>query len=131
MQEHKKILGLEVAILYGKLRKHRDALTTLVHNVKDATTAEAYCTLGGEVIPGKIALAIGDRFDLEAWATLVATAGSPSVSAAPSSAGGVSGDAARLKAGVDEETKKELLKVLLEVYMNGGYVEFFFSRRSF
>ena len=31
----------------------------------------------------------------------------------------------------DEETKKELLKVLLEVYMSGGYVEFFFSRRSF
>ena len=58
------------------------------------------------------------------WATLVAASGSPSISAAPSSAGGISpgGDPSRQKMGVDEETKKELLKVLFEVYMSGGCV---------
>ena len=40
----------------------------LVHDFRDATSAEAYCTLGGDV-PGKIAQGIGDKYALQSWSS--------------------------------------------------------------
>ncbi|KAF9442025.1 hypothetical protein P691DRAFT_765651, partial [Macrolepiota fuliginosa MF-IS2] len=54
------ILALETAILYGKLEKHEAALEVLVRDLRDSTSAEAYCTLGGEVVPVKVALAVAE-----------------------------------------------------------------------
>ena len=48
-----------------QLGNHRSALSMLVHHVRDATSAEAYCTLGGDVVPEKIAKAIGEKYALQ------------------------------------------------------------------
>jgi hypothetical protein len=109
LQQHAKILSSEIAILDGKLGKHREALTNLVQNLRDATSAEAYCTLGGEVVPGKTAQAIGEQCGLQTWSALFS----------PSKAGTKSAAAMRQKT-VDEGLKRSLLKTLLEVYMRGG-----------
>ncbi|KII87677.1 hypothetical protein PLICRDRAFT_54749 [Plicaturopsis crispa FD-325 SS-3] len=113
LTEHRKILSLEMAILDGKLGNHRDALAILVHDLHDATSAEAYCTLGGEVIPGKTAQAIGEKYGLQLW--------SGAFFSPPSSGKNKSGATAMLRQqSVDEGLKRELLKILLEVYMRGG-----------
>ncbi|OSD05085.1 hypothetical protein PYCCODRAFT_1362718 [Trametes coccinea BRFM310] len=111
---HAKLLKLELAILEGKLGNHRSALSILVHDMNDSTSAEAYCTLGGEVVPARTAQTIGERSGLQAWAALVtplATPGKiPRLGAAPMK---------KVKT-VDEEVKKDLIMILLEVYMSGG-----------
>jgi hypothetical protein len=66
-------------------------------------SAEAYCALGGAVVPLKVATAVGDRRGLQAYARLVGTGG-------------------RSTLPVTEEKKRELLKTLMEVYTLGGYV---------
>lgn len=129
---HRKILSLELAIVDGKvcssfrtsppamrrmlmfafflqLGNHRDALENLVQNLHDATSAEAYCTLGGEVVPGKTAQAIGEQCGLQLWSGLFL----------PSKSGTKSIAAMRQKT-VDEGLKRGLLRTLLEVYMRGG-----------
>jgi vacuolar protein sorting-associated protein 3 len=91
---------------------HRDALQILVHELKDAVSAEIYCTLGGEVIPIKVARSIGDSYGLQQWAaTLFGSTGVVAKS------GTRPQPIARQKT-VSEDAKKELLKVLLEVYMS-------------
>lgn len=85
-----------------------------MHDLRDASSAEAYCTLGGEVVPTKIAQAIGEKCGLDLW-TVALFAGSTKGATAM----------ARQKT-VDDGVKKGLLKVLLEVYMNDGCV----SRRN-
>lgn len=50
-----------------QLREHRSALTSLVHDLHDPTSAEIYCTLCGEIVPPKTAQSLGDRFELQAW----------------------------------------------------------------
>ncbi|KAI0948169.1 hypothetical protein AcW1_009756 [Taiwanofungus camphoratus] len=113
LANHEKILRLELAIVDGKLGQHRSALSSLVHDLRDASSAEVYCTLGGEVIPAKTAQSLGERFDLQSWASLlVLPAGKTKPSAVPMS---------RLVT-VDPELKKSLIKILLEVYMSGGEV---------
>lgn len=84
--------------------------------MNDSTSAEAYCTLGGEVVPAKTAQQIGDRSDLQPWAALVTPFAAPGKQ--PKSA---PGPLKRQKT-VDEEVKKDLVMILLEVYMSGGYV---------
>ncbi|XP_006463538.1 hypothetical protein AGABI2DRAFT_179862 [Agaricus bisporus var. bisporus H97] len=54
------VLALESAILDGKLGHHALALSTLVHDLRDSVSAETYCTLGGEVVPAKLALATAE-----------------------------------------------------------------------
>ena len=84
--------------------------------MNDATSAEAYCTLGGEVVPAKTAQQIGERSGLQPWATLVtplAALGKP-VKAGPTPM--------KRQKTVDDEVKKDLVMILLEVYMSGGYV---------
>lgn len=132
-----KVLGLEMAILHGKvsnsyvksylmqanllhllgkLGDHRAALSILVHDLRDATSAEAYCTLGGEVVPGKTAQAIGEKCGLQLWSGAL-------FSSLMDKKGQVVGvGAMERQKSVDEGVKKGLLKVLLEVYMNDGCV---------
>ncbi|KAH9918038.1 hypothetical protein B0H21DRAFT_847492 [Amylocystis lapponica] len=109
--EYEKILRLELAIVDGKLGQHRSALSALVHDLHDATSAETYCTLGGEIVPPRVAQSLGERYNLQPWAALLvplATKTKPGV--VPMS---------RL-ATVDDELKKRLIGILLEVYMSGG-----------
>ncbi|KAJ7109430.1 hypothetical protein C8R44DRAFT_802494 [Mycena epipterygia] len=99
----KGILSLELAIVDGKLGNHRAALSTLVNDLRDSSSAEAYCTLGGDVIPSKDAQAIctDAKLGLGMWAS------------------GLSGKGRQKTVDVNDVVKrKELLKTLLEVYMN-------------
>ncbi|TBU43879.1 hypothetical protein BD309DRAFT_959701 [Dichomitus squalens] len=117
LDAHAKILKLELAVLEGKLGNHRSALSILVHDLNDSTSAEAYCTLGGEVVPAKTAQQIGERSNLQPWAALVAPLASPGKQGQGQAKG-----APQLKKTktVDEEVKKDLVMTLLEVYMSGG-----------
>lgn len=114
---HHSFLVLQVLICETciQLGRHEEAISTLVRDVHDPTSAEAYCTLGGDVIPGKVAWAIGERCGLQQWATLV-TGVSPSLSSNGSAASAASA-ASKV---ADEPTRRELLRVLLGVYMSGG-----------
>ncbi|KAG6896421.1 hypothetical protein C0992_008386 [Termitomyces sp. T32_za158] len=102
--EHRKILNLELAIVDSKLGHYREALSTLVHDIHDSTSAEIYCNLGGDVISPKTAETLAENnAGLEGWA--MALFGT------------------RLKHGtavveMTRQKKSELLKVLLEVYMS-------------
>ncbi|KAG9037771.1 hypothetical protein FRB95_004057 [Tulasnella sp. JGI-2019a] len=107
---------LERAILNGRLGNHRAALSVLVQTLHDSLSAETYCTLGGDVISAKVALAVGKQLRVEPWANLVVS-------------GGVIGGVAKIKGSpvnrnfkvpVTDEKKRELLRVLMEVYMAGG-----------
>jgi hypothetical protein len=109
-----------------KLGNHRAALSTLVHDLRDATSAEAYCTLGGEVVPGKIAQSIGEKYALQSWSSgLFSLPTSAAISRTTSTGATAVVQMGRQKSMVDESVKKGLLKVLLEVYMNDGYVDDF------
>ncbi|EJC97726.1 uncharacterized protein FOMMEDRAFT_162532 [Fomitiporia mediterranea MF3/22] len=114
IRAQEKVLRIEMAILYGKLGRHEEAISTLVRSVHDPTSAEAYCTLGGDVIPGKVAWAIGERCGLQRWAALVSGVAPTLGSSASASSMGSGAKVA------DEATRRELLKVLLGVYMSGG-----------
>ncbi|KAL1660589.1 hypothetical protein GGF50DRAFT_62885 [Schizophyllum commune] len=94
---HASLFAVEIAILDGKLANHRQALTRLVHDAHDEISAETYCALGGEVIPPKMVLATATD------------------SGTVDAAGGRNGTAA--KPAVDEGLRKQLLQILLEVYV--------------
>ncbi|KAJ7774892.1 hypothetical protein B0H16DRAFT_1508739 [Mycena metata] len=101
----KRILSLELAIVDGKLGNHRAALSTLVNDLRDSSSAEAYCTLGGDVIPGKVAQAIcaDPKLGLGLWAS------------------GFSGKGRQKTVDANDDgavKRKQLLKTLLEVYMS-------------
>ncbi|CAE6446226.1 unnamed protein product [Rhizoctonia solani] len=96
-----EIFAYERAIIDGKLNHHRKALTILVHEVQDSISAEAYCALGGVVIPPKVANSVGDRRGMQSHAWLVSIGSKRSVP-------------------VTEEKRRELLKILMEVYTLGG-----------
>ena len=86
-----------------------------MHDLNDSASAEAYCTLGGDVIPARLAQQIGERSGLQPWAALVtplAAPGKQPPAAAPM----------HRQRTVDEEVKKSLVMTLLEVYMSGGCV---------
>ncbi|KAG6861142.1 hypothetical protein C0995_003410 [Termitomyces sp. Mi166 len=111
--EHQKILKLELVIVDGKLGHHREALSNLVHDLHDSTSAELYCTLGGDIVPPKAAQTLAENnAGLEGWATALYDAKLRNGAAVVGMT--------RQKSGVDEGKKTELLKVLLEVYMNDG-----------
>ncbi|KAG5651341.1 hypothetical protein H0H81_009029 [Sphagnurus paluster] len=112
--EDQKLLRMELAIIDGKLGNHRTALSTLVHDLHDATSAELYCTLGGDLVPLKIAQSLSENnAGLELWASAlfgIPLKGSTLRPVVPT----------RQKSSVDEGTKTELLKILLEVYLSDG-----------
>ncbi|KAG6867665.1 hypothetical protein C0993_012565 [Termitomyces sp. T159_Od127] len=102
--EHQKILMLELAIIDGKLGHDREALSTLVHDLHDSTSAEIYCTLGGDVVTPKAAQTLVEsNAGLEGWAMALFGTRLKHGSAA---------------VGMTRQKKSELLKVLLEVYLD-------------
>ncbi|KAG9013429.1 hypothetical protein FRB90_006050 [Tulasnella sp. 427] len=119
--EDKNSFPLETAIVYGRIGKHDGALSILVHSLKDSTTAEAYCTLGGDVIPPKVASAVAQQVGIEAWGQLV-TANSPGygLATAPGRGQTTAGRSSSARAPVSEDTKKALISTLMRVYMKGG-----------
>ncbi|EIN08171.1 hypothetical protein PUNSTDRAFT_69089 [Punctularia strigosozonata HHB-11173 SS5] len=106
IKEHESILRLELAMVEGKLGNDREALSILVHGLHDAASAEVYCSFGGQVIPPRTAQMLGEEYDLRNWASLFV----PHIS--KGHAESVPGQAA-----VDEDTKKKLVRMLLEVNM--------------
>jgi len=106
--EHQKILQLEIAIMEGKMGHHRSALSILVDGLHDEPSAEAYCTLGGEIIPPKVAQSLGETYDLQQWASIILSPSGNKAKSIP-----------KPKV-VDESLQQELLMVLLEVYMSSG-----------
>lgn len=90
--------------------------------MNDSASAETYCALGGDIVPPKVAQTIADECGLQDWVTTLFGLPPPK---------GVNGKGAvgpipvtRLKT-VNEDLKKELLKVLLEVYMDIQFVNFY------
>ncbi|KAG6827884.1 hypothetical protein H0H92_010093 [Tricholoma furcatifolium] len=110
--EHQKILKLELAILDGKLGNHREALSSLVHDLHDGTTAELYCSLGGDIVTPKTSQLLAENnAGLEGWAA--------ALFGAKLRPGAVA--MAKQKSGTDAiEGRTQLLKILLEVYMSEG-----------
>lgn len=98
---------------------HESALWILVGVLKDPTTADAYCTLGGDVVPGKVAMTVGQQMGLEAWGQLAASAVATGSGFIQPKSGRMPNGRA-IKAPVSEERKRELLGILMRVYMKGG-----------
>ncbi|KAJ6547615.1 hypothetical protein B0H19DRAFT_1075416 [Mycena capillaripes] len=101
----KPVLSLELAIVDGKLGNHRAALSALVNDLHDSLSAEAYCTLGGDVITGKDVQTIcaDAKLGLGLWAS------------------GLGGKGRQKTVDSNDDglvKRKELLKTLLEVYMS-------------
>ncbi|KAJ7219323.1 hypothetical protein GGX14DRAFT_591509 [Mycena pura] len=97
----RRILSLELAIVNGKLGNHHAALSALVNDLHDSSSAEAYCTLGGDVIPMKVAQAVCTEAKLAMWVSSFAGKGRHKT----------------VEANDDGAMKRELLKTLLQVYM--------------
>lgn len=107
--EGEKILKFELAIIDGKLSKHRSVFEILVHDLGDSTSAETYCTLGGDIFSSNVARSIANDSGLHDWAsTLFST---------PKGTNGKNNARGPTRLKTNEELKKELLKILLEVYM--------------
>lgn len=104
---------------HSQTQNHRAALELLVHELQDPISAEAYCTLGGEVVSERTLRNAAESAGLVGVAMFAAAFSSTS----PIQGGGVGKVQAptvitRQKT-VDEGLKKELLRVLLEVYIDG------------
>lgn len=99
---------------------HRACLITLVHDLHDASSAEAYCILGGggeSVVPPRVARALAkSEAYLEGWSGALLGGGGGGKKGAPPV------PLVRQKSGVEEGVKRVLLKLLLEVYVMDGYV---------
>ncbi|KAG2156877.1 uncharacterized protein EDB93DRAFT_1126150 [Suillus bovinus] len=95
-----KVLGLEVALLDGKMGMHRMALRALALTLRDPVSAETYARTGGIVVPLKAVEACG----MGEWGALFAAKGSPGI----------------LEREKSSEGKGELVRMLLEVYMEDG-----------
>ncbi|KAG0702044.1 hypothetical protein DFH29DRAFT_923524 [Suillus ampliporus] len=95
-----KVLGLEVALLDGKMGMHRMALRALALTLRDPVSAETYARTGGIVVPSKAVEACG----MGEWGALFSAKGGPGILEREKSA----------------EGKGELVRMLLEVYMEDG-----------
>lgn len=112
-------------------QNHRAALELLVHELQDPISAEAYCTLGGEVVSERTLRSAAESAGLVGVAMFAAAFSSASpIHREVSGQGGKVQSQTGLGKGqaptvitrqrtVDEGLKKELLRVLLEVYMDG------------
>lgn len=95
-----KVLGLEMALLNGKMGMHRMALRALALTLRDPVSAETYARTGGIVVPSKAVEACG----MSEWGALFAAKGGPGI----------------LEREKTSEGKGELVRMLLEVYMEDG-----------
>ncbi|WVQ99304.1 hypothetical protein IAU59_006436 [Kwoniella sp. CBS 9459] len=96
-----ELLKYELAIIYGRLAKHRKSLSLLALTIGDSISAQTYCTTQGEIMPPKIArsTASSSRIKgMDGWATL--------------------GEVGRRKKEVKEDEMRALVKELLGVYMS-------------
>ena len=100
-----------------------------MHDLQDTTSAEAYCTLGGDVVPMNTAQTIGDKYALQSRSSApsplpTVTAMSRTVSTGTSYGGTLRMLVmmGRQKNGWNVCVKKVLFKAQLEVYVNVGYV---------
>lgn len=95
-----------------QLSRHIEALQLLVHTLRDTTSADAYCSLAGCAISPKVAQFLGEKLQLRPWAALVMNLSfggkgwSSPLDTAPESA--------------TAEMRRKLLRILLQVYMDGG-----------
>ncbi|GJJ14976.1 hypothetical protein Clacol_009246 [Clathrus columnatus] len=90
LKPREDILAFEVAILDGKVRyfilsctthvvdikvmqlgRHMEALQLLVHTLRDTSSADAYCALVGCAISPRVAQFLGEKLQLQPWASLV------------------------------------------------------------
>ncbi|KAG2356092.1 hypothetical protein BDR07DRAFT_1301381 [Suillus spraguei] len=95
-----KVLGLEVALLDGKMGMHRTALRALALTLRDPVSAETYARTGGIVVPVEAVEACG----MGEWGALFAAKGGSGI----------------LEREKSSEGKGELVRMLLEVYMEDG-----------
>ncbi|KAI0288353.1 hypothetical protein BC826DRAFT_1038656 [Russula brevipes] len=65
---HAPLLAPELAIIAGKLGDANEALDLLVRTVHDHTSAAAFCTSPGAVLPPRAAAHLAERAGLAAWA---------------------------------------------------------------
>ncbi|KAH7919296.1 hypothetical protein BV22DRAFT_1199560 [Leucogyrophana mollusca] len=105
-----------------QLANHRAALTTLVHDLRDAASAEAYCACGGRaVVRGERGWGVGEAW--AAWAACVGVVGGGVGGGGGGvNGGGVNGGNGGGGSGNGDEAARrtELLRVLLEVYTADG-----------
>jgi hypothetical protein len=81
---------------------HRMALRALALTLRDPVSAETYARTGGVVVPSKAVEACG----MNEWGALFAAKGGPGI----------------LEREKSSEGKGQLVRMLLEVYMEDGYV---------
>ncbi|KZO91652.1 hypothetical protein CALVIDRAFT_340783 [Calocera viscosa TUFC12733] len=100
------MLKVEGAILAAKSGDHRTVIETLANGLHDFTSAQSYCTSGGEIISPQVAQAATAPFDdLKPLATYLCDGGSAGKGK---------------KVSVPEDAKKDLLGILVQVQMAGG-----------
>jgi hypothetical protein len=79
--------------------------------MKDALSAEAYCSLGGQVVPTKVAASTAESVGLRDWVEVLFPG--------QNNKGSSKSSFAHPRV-VDDATKSQLLKLLLEVYLADG-----------
>ena len=109
------------------------ALSTLVHDLRDSVSAETYCTLGGEVVPAKLALATAEstapsasssvELALKEWylGLFEPLQVQKSKRGGVGAMGGMESAMVRQRS-VKDEVKTALLTDLIGVYSRDGYV---------
>ena len=137
-KRHSGVFPLEIALIEGKvpdthipfvrrtqqrisqLSQHHSALTVLVNDLHDEPAAEAYCTLGGQIVSPVLAKTIGESCDLREWASVLEpqTTGRGRGKSLPTTVTGMRATPTK----VDEGLKTELITTLLKVYMEGRCV---------
>ncbi|SPO21857.1 related to TGF beta receptor associated protein-1 [Ustilago trichophora] len=111
-------LMYEKAIILGKLGRDGEALSLLAIHLRDANSAEAYCSQDGEVLSPMLAISIAEDHEaLRPYAAMLSRTYAQRVKAQAKAT------AQRELSGV--QRKEELLKQLLSVYMANGAQEKF------
>ncbi|WVW83780.1 hypothetical protein I302_105801 [Kwoniella bestiolae CBS 10118] len=65
-------LKFELAVVYGRLLRHRQSLSLLAITIGDSISAQTYCQTKGEIIPPKISKAVAKQVrGLDPWASLI------------------------------------------------------------
>ncbi|EPQ28741.1 uncharacterized protein PFL1_03544 [Pseudozyma flocculosa PF-1] len=110
---HLNTLAYERAIVLGKLGRDREALELLAIELRDANSAEAYCSQDGAVLSPMLAGSVAEESpELQPYAALVSRAHQQRSRAAVKNA---HKDVAQARL-----RKEELLKTLLTIYMENG-----------
>ncbi len=114
------ILVYEKAIILGKLGRDAEALSLLAVTLRDANSAEAYCSQDGEVLSPMLATSIAEDHEaLRPFAAMLSRTYAQRVKASAKA----KATATHQRSGA--QRKEELLKQLLSVYMANGAEEKF------